>query len=484
MIESWRLTVFLDNPHISLSQTSRSQDSFNSTAHSVWQSSSESGVESVEIDSDPDPTPEFDPFEANLNFLQSQQSFSSNAIQQNSLPSRKPIQDLASRAAMSMRGGSRRNFMTSSRSLSNLQSNSSPRDFGGIALPSSRQAHTAASTSRNPDQDFRGPNLSSSPSSSNPDLSFPSHLKNPNPYQIFHLPKQASQKQIKERYFELVRTLHPDKMSSLKQASSVKGKERSLAGGKDLKQVEEEFKVVISAYELLSNSSKRRTYDLSGYGWRDGTSNSSSSWNGKTPRNQDEWRAYQEWSDSLRRSSCRGPGSGFRSGYNYGFRGGHDGFGWQQYANNSQRQEDGSRFYGFNSSSNSSSNQAFTSNGRPQPIYTSNTKFFTSIFILTWTLGYFQYERLNAQSERAIKRADLNHLDAAINLDKAREEARSEEGRLRREAWRKKVRELDNGAGGERLALEDGGFGIGRGGPSGKAAAEERNRKAKLRLED
>ncbi|KDQ27814.1 hypothetical protein PLEOSDRAFT_5756, partial [Pleurotus ostreatus PC15] len=32
----------------------------------------------------------------------------------------------------------------------------------------------------------------------------------PTPYQIFHLPRNASQDDIKERYYELVRIYHPD----------------------------------------------------------------------------------------------------------------------------------------------------------------------------------------------------------------------------------------------------------------------------------
>ncbi|KAK7472864.1 hypothetical protein VKT23_000972 [Stygiomarasmius scandens] len=34
---------------------------------------------------------------------------------------------------------------------------------------------------------------------------------NPSPHQIFHLPRNATQDQVKERYYELVRIYHPDK---------------------------------------------------------------------------------------------------------------------------------------------------------------------------------------------------------------------------------------------------------------------------------
>ncbi|KII86079.1 hypothetical protein PLICRDRAFT_44538 [Plicaturopsis crispa FD-325 SS-3] len=48
-----------------------------------------------------------------------------------------------------------------------------------------------------------------STTSSGSDLSFPSH-SHPTPHQIFHLPPGASQQQIKARYYDLVRTHHPD----------------------------------------------------------------------------------------------------------------------------------------------------------------------------------------------------------------------------------------------------------------------------------
>ncbi|KAI0256110.1 hypothetical protein BJV78DRAFT_1169288 [Lactifluus subvellereus] len=38
---------------------------------------------------------------------------------------------------------------------------------------------------------------------------YPSNL-NPTPHQIFHLPPSASQKEVKARYYELVRIYHPD----------------------------------------------------------------------------------------------------------------------------------------------------------------------------------------------------------------------------------------------------------------------------------
>ncbi|KAI6121755.1 hypothetical protein F5141DRAFT_998372 [Pisolithus sp. B1] len=40
-------------------------------------------------------------------------------------------------------------------------------------------------------------------------LPFPNQ-RNPKPHDVFHLPKSATQKEIKQRYYELVRIYHPD----------------------------------------------------------------------------------------------------------------------------------------------------------------------------------------------------------------------------------------------------------------------------------
>ncbi|THU87713.1 hypothetical protein K435DRAFT_848877 [Dendrothele bispora CBS 962.96] len=48
---------------------------------------------------------------------------------------------------------------------------------------------------------------------SNNPFPFPSH-SNPSPHQIFHLPRNATQEQVKHRYYELVRIYHPDKTDS------------------------------------------------------------------------------------------------------------------------------------------------------------------------------------------------------------------------------------------------------------------------------
>ncbi|KAJ7346508.1 hypothetical protein DFH08DRAFT_779859, partial [Mycena albidolilacea] len=41
---------------------------------------------------------------------------------------------------------------------------------------------------------------------------FPTNVPNPTPHQIFHLPRNASQSDVKARYFDLVKIHHPDKV--------------------------------------------------------------------------------------------------------------------------------------------------------------------------------------------------------------------------------------------------------------------------------
>ncbi|KAH9989906.1 hypothetical protein BJV74DRAFT_772879 [Russula compacta] len=61
---------------------------------------------------------------------------------------------------------------------------------------------------------------SSSSSTSTP-FPFPAH-RNPTPHQIFHLPSNASQAEIKARYYELARTFHPDSPASQGLSPSVR----------------------------------------------------------------------------------------------------------------------------------------------------------------------------------------------------------------------------------------------------------------------
>ncbi|KAN0061124.1 hypothetical protein ACQY0O_006859 [Thecaphora frezii] len=308
---------------------------------------------------------------------------------------------------------------------------------------------------------------SSSSQTGSQNLSYPSHLRSPTPYDIFHLPRTTSPAQIKARYYDLVRTLHPDRV--IRPGTSEQQRQKATS----------EFKLVLQAYHLLKDPHKKNLYDRSGIGWdaKRGAANSGAG-------------SYHEWSDAMRRNGRPGgsPHGWDRSGWHphsYDPRytratDARDKYGWQTWAASD------STFYGF------------TSNYHPnaqahKPRYTSNGIFFSSIFVLTWLMAAVQYKRLENESQKAIQRADKAHLDAAKSLNEARELARSTEGRQRYEALRRRAREakiieeLARHEGGQadwqRQAEDDNPWGIGHGGPSGKDEAQKRFELAKSRMQ-
>ncbi|TKY86554.1 hypothetical protein EX895_004703 [Sporisorium graminicola] len=294
-------------------------------------------------------------------------------------------------------------------------------------------------------------------STSTKELSFPRHLRNPTPYDIFHFSnRKVTPSDVKTRYYDLVRTCHPDRFTSL--------------SSKTKTQAAEEFKSVISAYNLLKDPSKKQLYDRAGIGWGASASAAVS----------DPWKNFQD-----RRYTRR---------YDDSFAGaGHDRFGWQN-----------PNFYNSHFSS-SSGGRAGWKGGNGQ--YTSNGVFISTLFVLTWFLAGLQYSRLSLQSAKAIERADKHHLDAARSLNEARERARSQEGREQWRAFRQRARQQKfledverasvagyvvgekGGARGvgrieepelasEGVAYRERPYGVGHGGPSGKQAAQERFAKA------
>lgn len=80
---------------------------------------------------------------------------------------------------------------------------------------------------------------SSSESSRTPPIPWPTH-PNPTPYEIFGLPRTATPKEIKSRYFQLVKLYHPDHAPH----SQI-----------------DRFRKVVDAYKVLSHPSKRLEWD-------------------------------------------------------------------------------------------------------------------------------------------------------------------------------------------------------------------------------
>lgn len=319
--------------------------------------------------------------------------------------------------------GSSRHISTTVSSSKRISHNASIAPIPAFLLPSAQRYFSSTPTFSRP----RTASASSS-SSSKPDFAFPTK-SSPTPYEIFHFPSRSvTPAEVKGRYYDLVRSLHPDRLSS-----------------SDKSKAEEDFKQVISAYNLLKDPRKKHLYDRAGLGWGPNVSLSSLSCS-------NPWK----WEDRR-----------YTRSYSPGFSGpGHDRFGWQHQG-----------FY----SNQFSHSAGWNGSGR----YTSNGIFFSSIFLLTWLLAGVQYSRLSLQSQKAVERADKHHLDAARSLNEAREQARSEEGRERWRAFRRRAREQKileelEGAGGHFLAIEapqefrENAYGVGHGGPSGREAAQAR----------
>lgn len=337
--------------------------------------------------------------------------------------------------------------------------------FGMIRVSSAKEAHRNFTCSSMHCARLRSSVTPSSTASSSRShthhFAFPTHLANPTPYDIFHFRSRCvSPAEIKSRYYDLVRCCHPDRYSS---CSS-----RSTRAGKTKTQAEDEFKRVVSAYALLKDARAKQLYDRAGIGWASAASSSS-----------DGWRTFQDVRYTRR--------------YNPSFTGaGHDRFGWQHQGFYSNQYTERTS---FGSGSGSGSSSAGWNGGNGQ--YTSNGMLISTLFVLTWVLAGLQYSRLSLQSAKAVERADRSHLDAARSLNDAREAARSAEGRQRRQAFRRRVREqklLDelqaltecdsdpslppHASHAKQATDADSAYRVGHSAPSGKAPAQQRSAKA------
>ncbi|PWN29028.1 DnaJ-domain-containing protein [Jaminaea rosea] len=380
---------------------------------------------------------------------------------------------------------------------------------GSSPFRSTAYTCSSASQHRYPSNSQQRLASSSASSSSASPLSFPSHLSNPSPYDIFHLPRSSQPHEVKSRYYDLVKTLHPDRRlarqrsgrQSRDQHSSVhdrKGKLKASTFSAALSEEErakEEFRLVVKAYQLLSDRDKRARYDRLGVGW-DGSSSSASS-------SSNPWGASDaEWMELRRRANAAGWPTGNPSGgafHGWNSQQGHDTYGWQRYAQAS------SDFYARSSGPRPSphgSSFSFDPNFTPpraQPRYASNKRFISIVALVTWTLALFQFHRLSNQSAAAVTMADKRHLDAVRNLDEARVQAKSAEGRQRLEALRRRareervVKEIGDGSAMQSTprppmlpapssgAAEENPWGVGHGGPSGRAQHDDKRRAAEAR---
>ncbi|ORY85639.1 DnaJ domain-containing protein [Protomyces lactucae-debilis] len=84
-------------------------------------------------------------------------------------------------------------------------------------------------------------------------LAWPS-TPTPSPYEIFHIERTASTREVKQRYYELVKLYHPDKLDSKEPAEAM-----ALAN--------ERFRKIVAANTLLLDANKRHAFDHYGLGW-------------------------------------------------------------------------------------------------------------------------------------------------------------------------------------------------------------------------
>ncbi|GAA5926774.1 Jid1p [Sporobolomyces koalae] len=135
----------------------------------------------------------------------------------------------------------------------------------------SRLASIRAGPSSIPKRAFSATSFASARPAIHPslDLTYPTK-PNPDPFEIFHFSRdeRLDAKVIKSRYLDLVRKYHPDRMQQ-STASSSSSKSRGKGKGK-AKEESVEFKQIVKAYELLSDPKKRASYVNYGIGWGSG----------------------------------------------------------------------------------------------------------------------------------------------------------------------------------------------------------------------
>ncbi|RIA94229.1 DnaJ domain-containing protein [Glomus cerebriforme] len=105
-------------------------------------------------------------------------------------------------------------------------------------------------------------------------------IPSPTPFDIFALPRTASEEEIKSRYYELVKIHHPDKSDD---------------------KSPEQFRKVVNAYEILNNRHKREMYLRFGVGWDlPATTSSNISYGSRFTGSKynSNYAHYQGWEDN------------------------------------------------------------------------------------------------------------------------------------------------------------------------------------------
>lgn len=233
------------------------------------------------------------------------------------------------------------------------------------------------------------------------------------PYDLLQVPKSASASDIKSQYYDLVKTLHPDRAAS--KPLDKKEYERRL----------EKFRSVVKAYDLLKDPKKRAMYDKFGMGWEFDVSSVLAqaerqryTWAARgqfRPRTQAEWDHWHMWSEVLRRTHTRGHGHA-----------------WQKAA---QGRYSADGFYGFPEMSREEAER------RAKEAMPVNQRVYMVVFVAAWVLAIFQIQRVNAIGMQEVEASARRSQEVAKNLEMARENARSSEGQVRQRALMERVRQ-------------------------------------------
>lgn len=243
------------------------------------------------------------------------------------------------------------------------------------------------------------------------------------PYDLLGVPRTASVGEIKSKYYDLVKTLHPDHAKL--EAKTKQEYERRV----------EEFRTVVKAYDLLKDPKTRAMYDRYGVGWESGAPTQQrptprgpapmprQAWDRagqNRPFSEAEWAHWQMWSEAMRRANYP-PRSAWPP---------RSESGWQHTAQGRYSY----RFYGFPEFNEEEARQRATER-MPR-----NQQILAFLFAAAWFFTLFQFERANTYTVEQNDLATRNSADVARNLEQARVQARSDEGQKRQRALMERVR--------------------------------------------
>ncbi|GAA98985.1 uncharacterized protein L969DRAFT_89039 [Mixia osmundae IAM 14324] len=178
-----------------------------------------------------------------------------------------------------------------------------PKSYLGSSEPSSSRSRLHTTTKRSAIE---------AQSTGRPDLAYPAHLSQPTPFELFHLPRSATKRQIKARYYDLVRQHHPDSVTASPAAMALPATPKGKGKATEHDVYIERFKKIVAAYELLKDDRRRLDYLRAGIGWSGSAPGSAAAsaragFDAHHAYDQAElWRQHDPWSNSRNPYRSRG----------------------------------------------------------------------------------------------------------------------------------------------------------------------------------